>query len=528
MIDRRTLLAAAAASPLLYTRAFGATPKDTIVMAKRIDDIISLDPQEAFEYSGSEITGNIYDKLVTPDDAEPTKIVPTLAESWTTSPDGKSWTFRMRADRKFASGATVTADDAAFSLQRAVIMNKSPGFIIAQLGFDRDNVTQRIRAIDPRTLQIDVPEQQAPTFLLYCLSAAVGGVVEKKVALEHEQNGDMGNAWLRANSAGSGPYVLRTARASEVVALDANPNYPQALPIKRIIIRHVADPSVQLLLVQRGDADVARDLLPEQLATARANADMTVDSRPKASLMYISMNVAHPALAKPQVRDAIRWAIDYAAIEQNLVKDTFRVHQAFLPAGFPAALDENPFRADPAKAKALLAEAGFPNGLELTFDHANSSPRAEIAQALQAQLALVGIKLTLLAGEGRQVLTRIRARQHQLAIALWGADYFDPNSNAQTFCENTDNSDASKNRTTAWQTSWQDEELTAESLAAVRELDPAKRVAMYQTMQRQLQQRGPFAILLQEVGSVVMRKPAAGLVQGPLSDRTVYRNLTKS
>jgi peptide/nickel transport system substrate-binding protein len=528
MIDRRSLLAAAAASPLLYAHAFADTPKDTIVMAKRIDDIISLDPQEAFEYSGTEISGNVYEKLVTPDDAEPTKIVPTLAESWTTSPDGKSWTFKIRTDRKFASGAPVTAEDAAFSLQRAVILNKSPGFIIAQLGFDKDNVAQRIRATDAQTLQIDVPEQEAPTFLLYCLSAAVGGVVEKKVALEHDQGGDLGNAWLKSNSAGSGAYVIRTVRASELVALDANPHYTQPLPVKRIIIRHVSDPSVQLLLLQRGDADVARDLLPEQLVIARANPALTVDSRPKASVMFLSMNVGHPPLAKPKVREAIRWAIDYSAIEQNLVKDTFRVHQTFLPAGFPAALETNPFHADPAKAKALLAEAGYPDGLELTFDHASSSPRAEIAQALQAQLGLVGIKLTLLAGEGRQVLTRIRARQHQLAISLWGADYFDPNSNAQTFCENTDNSDTSKNRTTAWMCDWRDKELTDESLAAVRELDPAKRVAMYQDMQRKLQERGPFAIMLQEVGSVVMRKPTAGLTQGALSDRTVYKNMTKS
>ena len=528
MIDRRTLLAAAAATPLLYARAFADTPKDAIVMAKRIDDIISLDPQEAFEYSGTEISGNVYEKLVTPDDDDPTTIVPTLAESWTTSPDGKSWTFQIRAGRKFASGADVSAEDVAFSLQRAVILNKSPGFIIAQLGFARDDVAQRIRATGPLTLQIDIPAPQAPTFLLYCLSAAVGGVVEKKLALQHEQNGDLGNAWLKTNSAGSGPFMIRAARASELVALDANPHYGQALPIKRVVIRHVADPSVQLLMLQRGDADVARDLLPEQLATARNNAELTVDSRPKASLMYISMNVSHPALAKPGVREAIRWAVDYDAIEQNLVKDTFRVHQAFLPSGFPAALTTHPFRADPAKARALLAEAGYPNGLELTFDHASSSPRAEIAQALQAQLGTVGIKLTLLAGEGRQVLTKMRARQHELAIALWGADYFDPNSNAQTFCENTDNSDTSKNRTTAWQASWQDPAMTAATLQAVQEQDPAKRVAIYQQLQADLQQRGPFAIMLQEVGSIAMRKPAAGLTQGPLSDRTVYRKMTKA
>ena len=527
MISRRLLLGAAAAAPLLYHRAFADTPRDTIVMAKRIDDIISLDPQEAFEYSGTEISGNVYEKLVTPDDENPTEIRPTLAESWSTSPDGKTWTFKMRGDRKFASGGPVTAEDAAFSLQRAVILNKSPGFIIAQFGFDKANVAQRIRATDPHTLVIEIAERQAPTFLLYCLSAAVGGVVEKKVVLSHEQNGDMGNGWLKTNSAGSGPFVVRSARASELVALDANPNHPRTGKLKRIIIRHVADPSVQLLLLQRGDADVARDLLPEQLAVARSNPELTVTPRPKASVMYISMNTKHPALAKPEVREAIRWAIDYQGIETNLVKDTFTVHQAFLPNGFPAALTDNPFRFDPAKARALLAEAGYADGLELTFDHASSSPRAEIAQALQAQFRQVGIKLNLLAGEGRQVLTKIRARQHELAVALWGSDYFDPHSNAQTFCENTDNSDASKNRTTAWQTGWQDKELTAETQAAVREEDAGKRVAMYQRMQRELQKRGPFAIMLQEVGTVVMRKPATGLVQGPLSDRTVYARMSK-
>lgn len=527
MIPRRLLLGAAAATPLLWTRAFADTPRDTIVMAKRIDDIISLDPQEAFEYSGNEISGNVYEKLVTPGAADPTRIEPMLAESWSASPDGKTWTFTLRGDRTFASGAPVTAEDAAFSLQRAVILNKSPGFIIGQFGFNKDNVAGRIRATGPHTLVIEIAERQAPTFLLYCLSAAVGGVVERKVAMAHAEGGDLGNAWLKSNSAGSGPFVLRSARASELVTLDANPTHPLTGAIKRIVIRHVADPSVQLLLLQRGDADVARDLLPEQLVTARANPDLTVVSQPKASVMYISMNVKTPALAKPEVREAIRWAIDYQGIAANLVKDTFTVHQSFLPSGFPAAVDETPFRFDPERAKALLAKAGYADGLDLTLDHASSSPRAEIAQALQAQFKQVGIRLTLNAGEGRQILTRIRARQHQLGILLWGSDYFDPHSNAQTFCENDDNSDASLNRTTAWQTAWEDADLTARTKAAVREEDGAKRVAMYEAMQRDLMARGPFAIMLQEVGTVVMRKPTAGLVQGPISDRTSYSKMTK-
>ena len=86
--------------------------------------------------------------------------------------------------------------------------------------------------------------------------------------MAHEANGDLGNAWLKANSAGSGPFTLRTARASELVSPRRQPPPHSAPPkLKRVVVRHVADPSVQLLLLQKGDADIARDLLPEQIAT---------------------------------------------------------------------------------------------------------------------------------------------------------------------------------------------------------------------------------------------------------------------
>src|SRR4051812_27842003 len=111
MINRRTLLGAAGVTPLLWATAFrdvfAETPKDTIIMAHQIDDMISLDPQESFEFSGSEVTGNIYEKLIVPDTAEPTKILPGLAESWSTSPDGLTTTFKLKQGRKFASGNPV-------------------------------------------------------------------------------------------------------------------------------------------------------------------------------------------------------------------------------------------------------------------------------------------------------------------------------------------------------------------------------------------------------------------------------------
>src|SRR3954465_15685530 len=232
MINRRTLLGAAGTAPFLWATAFrdvfADTPKDTVIMAHQIDDIISLDPQESFELSGNEVTGNIYEKLIVPDTADPTKIQPQLAEHWETSSDGLTTTFKMKQGRKFASGNPVTAEDVVFTLTRAVMLNKAPGFIISQFGFTKDNVAERITAPDPNTVVIKIAEPQSPTFLLYCLSANVGGIVDKKTVMQHAQGDDLGNGWLKQNSAGSGAWALRSWRANEAVALDANPNHPDA------------------------------------------------------------------------------------------------------------------------------------------------------------------------------------------------------------------------------------------------------------------------------------------------------------
>ena len=113
------------------------------------------------------------------------------------------------------------------------------------------------------------------------------------------------------------------------------------------------------------------------------------------------------------------------------------------------------------------------------MDYISHAPDADIAQAIQADLAAIGIKVTLLPGEQKQVITKTRARQHQLAMLVWGTDYFDPNSNAQAWCENPDDSDTSKLKILAWRSHFVDKELNDEAVAAVHELDPAKRIALY-------------------------------------------------
>ena len=106
--------------------SFAETPKDSLVMAWQFDDIISLDPAEIFEVSGAEYGAQVYDRLIGIDLKDTSKIVPAVAESWTVSDDGKTYTFKIRDGVKFHSGNPLTAEDAAYSLQRAVKLNKSP------------------------------------------------------------------------------------------------------------------------------------------------------------------------------------------------------------------------------------------------------------------------------------------------------------------------------------------------------------------------------------------------------------------
>ncbi|MDN5788259.1 ABC transporter substrate-binding protein, partial [Pseudorhodobacter sp.] len=144
----KTLSSAAMAVALSFTSmaAVAETPPNMLVIANRIDDITSLDPAQSFEFAGSDVNQNVYGKLVNFDPLDFDKgYVPDLATAWTVSEDGMTITFTMREGVKFQSGNPVTAEDAAGSLQRAVILNKTPAFILNQFGFTAENVKDKIK-----------------------------------------------------------------------------------------------------------------------------------------------------------------------------------------------------------------------------------------------------------------------------------------------------------------------------------------------------------------------------------------------
>ena len=290
--------AVAACMAVATVTAQAATPRDVLVMAFTIDDIISLDPAEIFEFTAAEYAGNTYDRLIGYDHENVSNIYGVAAESWTISDDGKTFTFKMRPGIVFPSGNPMTAEDAAFSLQRAIILDKSPAFILTQFGFTADNVRDKIKAVDDMTLVIETDQAYAPTFVLYCLTATISSIVDKKVVMAHEENGDLGHKWLRTNYAGVGPFKLRAWKPNESLTLDRNDDYWGGAPaMKRVITRHIVEPATQQLLLEKGDIDIARNLGPDQLESLRKNPDIAIQEGVKGAIYYLGLSQKNEALS---------------------------------------------------------------------------------------------------------------------------------------------------------------------------------------------------------------------------------------
>ena len=173
----------AVALAALTPMAQAATPGDTLVIAKQIDDIISLDPAEAYELSGIEVLANTYDRIMRFEPTDVNKLVPGVAESVEVTDAGRTFTFKIRAGQTFASGNPVTAGDAAWSLQRVIKLEKTPVFLLTQLGWTKDNIDAMVTAPDDSTLVVKIGVDFAPSLVYALLGSVVGSVVDQKIAM---------------------------------------------------------------------------------------------------------------------------------------------------------------------------------------------------------------------------------------------------------------------------------------------------------------------------------------------------------
>ena len=509
----------------LSASAYAATPANTLVVAQGLDDIVSLDPAEANELSSIQTVPSLYQRLVQPDRNDPAKITPILAESWQADAAAKTLTIKLKNDAKFASGNALRPEDVIFSYTRAVTLNKSPAFILNVLGWQPDNIASQLKKIDDHTLQVSWTADVSPAVALNILSTPIASIVDEKLVAANVKANDFGNEWLKMHSAGSGAFKMRVYQPHQAIVLEANETSPTGAPkLKSVIIKNVPDPASRRLLIQQGDADVARDLGADQIDALQGKPGLQVLSIPSAEQNYVAFNTANtanPLLANPAFWEAARWLVDYNGITKDLLKGQYFVHQSFLPVGLPGALDNNPFKFDPEKAKAILAKAGIKDAL-FTLDVENKPPFITIAQSMQASFAQGGVKIDLLPAAGSQVYARVRAKQHQAAIRLWIPDYFDAHSNASAFAWND-----GKSSTVAGLNGWQIPQLNKETQAAVAEADPAKRLDLYKKMQEELQRSSPYVFVDQGKTQIVVRDNVKGYQQGLNADMVWYDNVTK-
>lgn len=515
--------------PTVFTPSLAATPDNTLVIANTIASMTSLDPAEIFDIAGAEYAFNVYDALVTfdPDNLGP--IQPGIAESWTVSDDGKIFTFKIRDGVKFHSGNPVTAEDVEFSFHRVGLLKKTPVFILNGIGITDANVTEAVKATGPNEVTFTLERSFAPSFVLNSIAYSVGSIVDKKVVMEHEQDGDWGNGWLKTNSAGSGAYVLNKWEANVSYDLQANPDYWRQAPhLERVIVRNIQENSVQRLLLEKGDIDIARSLTPDELDGLQSNPDIVVTTDLGGAISYAGLNQKNEILANPKVVEALKYLIDYDGMANSFLRGQFAVHQSFVPRSILGAIDDLPYKLDVDKAKALLAEAGYADGFKVTMHVRNDPIPTTIAQSMQNTWAQAGVELELITGTGAQVIAPYRARTHDIYLGGWGAPYPDPHATAGTFAFNPDNSDeANFTGSVAWRNAWAIPEMSEAADDALQERDLDTRIAKYQALQREHQKVSPFLIMFQQSVQTALRSNVKGFITGSAVTKSFYWVVTK-
>lgn len=503
-----------------------ATPADTLVVAADIADIVSLDPAEAYEFSGLDVINNTYDGLIEIN-PKTLELEPGLAASWSVADDGVTYTFKMKPGITFASGNPVTAEAAAYSLQRAVKVNKTPAFILNQFGWKADNVDTMITGKgDTLTIKVDKPF--APTFLYNCLTAGVASIVDAETVKTHDVGGDQANEWLKNNSAGTGAYTLKSYKPNEGIILEARPGYWRGdAKMKNVFVQHIPEAATERLQLEKGDVDIARALTVTDIAGLKANKDVTIQQDVSGQVYYLAFNQKNEQYKNAKFLDAMRWAVDYQGMADTIMKGLVIPHQSFLPKGYLGALDDLPYKLDIAKAKALLAESGIKDP-KVSLTVGNSSEFVDVAQSIQNTFGQAGITVELKVGQQSEQLKDYRARLLDSILQTWGPDYPDPNTNSSTFAENPDNSDAAKaTGYLAWRNAYDPGEMTKESQAAVMERDPDKRKAMYEAIEKKHRETSPFILMFQRARETGLRSGVKDFYTGGAVDAAAYWLVTK-
>jgi peptide/nickel transport system substrate-binding protein len=494
-------------------------PKQTFVYAMGADPT-NLDPHSTTDGLAVVAMHRCYDKLLEltpgePKPGTPLDVRPDLAESWRVSDDGLRYTFRLRKGLKFADGSALDAKAVKWSFDRMMAINKGSAAQLRQL--------RSTEALDATTVQMTLSEPYA-YFLPTIAGNTTAAVVNPKI-MDHEKDGDRGQAWLANNAMGSGPYVLTEWRRGQQVTLDYNPHwYGQEPAMKRVIVKIVPESTNQKLQLEKGDIDTMAPISIPEMLSLQGKPGVRVLEVPSLLLILAYLNNKKPPLDNVKVRQAMSYAINYDQIIKELIQGKGRRLRgpiAYGMEGYDPSLKGYDY--DPAKAKQLLAEAGFPRGVELTLTYASQgAPGADdVALAAQANLAEVGIRVKIEKVAEPTRRERIDKGDFQWSVGGWTTTPLPP----QTIYRWIHSSLQGINANRAFYSNPRVDELVSKAPTV---LDGAKRIAMYQEAQRLIVDEAPYILFYQANQIMALRDNLDGFEVKPGgSQYMTYERFTK-
>ena len=390
------------------------TNKDTLIFGVAREPS-GLDPHQLAETIAFNVTCAIYDCLVK--DNGSGEYVPHLAESVDVSDDGMTYTFKLRQGVEFSNGTPVTPEDVKFSLDRT----KAKGW-----AFDMTRYIDEVEVVGDDTVVVYL---NAPfNGLLGSLASPYFSIMSKAYVEE------VGDDMIKRQPIGSGPFILSDWVSGDHLELVANENYFDEKPfLKKVIYKVVSDKSTAVMALESGELDLYDDVDVNDIAMIKANPDLQFQSTPKAGVLTMCINNEVEPLNDIRVRQAIAYALNRDDIVTGVYQGYSQAADSPIPPSCEGySTNVKQFERDIQKAKDLLAEAGYPNGLTITMSI--QAPYRPMAEVIQANLKEVGITLKIDILEPSAFSSTVYAEgNYEVCIRGWIAMF--PDAYSMLYCQ---------------------------------------------------------------------------------------------
>jgi len=406
----------AASRTLVVANSFTFTTKDTDPARGGVD--FQADP---FFHA-------VYDTLLTFAVGDTATPIPLVAASYTSSPDARTFTFTLRKDVKFSDGTPLKAADVVFSYNRLLNLHDTPVYLL-------EGVTD-ISAPDDSTFVLTTKD--ANPAIPFIVTNPALGITNSAVLKAHgasDQPGadktDTGEAYLQTASAGSGPYIMSGISTGQV-EMKTNPQYwgPNKPKFASVILRDVAAPT-QLIEIQKATDEVVLSLSGDQAQTLSTNDKLQVNAFTSPNLTFLYTNMNSDVLSfgsNPHFQQAVRYGIDYDALVKVAGVGAAQAPGVVPPQFFGALPASAAIKRDLAKAKSELQASGLANpSVELSYQTSTTGQTEALAAKIQANLAEVGITISLNGQPSTIATTNYRGGKLQMGLFGWAPDYPDPN-----------------------------------------------------------------------------------------------------